>query len=61
MFFCKSDIKKKKKTAGKLATEVRTGDAPKPPFSTKSIEKSKKKEKEINPLTGKKKKPYFLV
>ena len=39
MFFRQSDIKQKKKPpAGMLATEVRTGDAPKPTFSTKSIE-----------------------
>ena len=42
MFFLKSDINNNKKTAGKLATEVRTGDAPKPTFSMKSIEKQKK-------------------
>ena len=41
MFFLKSDIKKKK-TAGLLATEVRAGDAPKPPFSTKTYDKLKK-------------------
>ncbi len=40
--FGKSDIQKKKPPAGKLATEVRAGDAPKPPFSTKTYEKSKK-------------------
>ena len=33
---------KKKKTAGKLATEVRAGDAPKPKFSMETDEKSKK-------------------
>ena len=33
---------KQKKTAGKLATEVRAGDAPKPTFSTKTYEKLKK-------------------
>ena len=42
MFFLKSDIKKKKPPAGKLATEVRAGDAPKPTFSTKTYEKLKK-------------------
>ena len=43
MFFLKSDIKTKKKNpAGKLATEVRAGDAPKAPFSTKTYEKLKK-------------------
>ena len=43
MFFLKSDIKQKKKPpAGKLATEVRMWDAPKPSFSTKTYEKSKK-------------------
>ena len=42
MFFLKSDINKQKKTAGMLATEVRAGDAPKPPFSTKTYEKLKK-------------------
>ena len=35
MFFLKSDIKQNK-TAGKLATEVRIGDAPTPPFSIKT-------------------------
>ena len=49
MFFRKSDIQKKENApAGKLATEVRAGDAPKPPFPTKTIEKSKKTPK-INP------------
>ena len=40
MFFLKSDInqQKKKPPAGMLATEVRAGDAPKPPFPTKPIE-----------------------
>ena len=33
---------KKKKTAGMLATEVRSGDAPKPSFSMKTYEESKK-------------------
>ena len=43
MFFFKSDINKQKKNpAGKLATEVRSGDAPKPKFSMKTYEKSKK-------------------
>ena len=50
----------KKPPAGKLATEVRSGDAPKPPFSIKSIEKSKKLRKST-PLTSRTKKPYFLV
>ena len=55
MFFLKSDIKQKKKPpAGMLATEVRAGDAPKPTFSMKSIEKSKKNP-EINTLTGRRK------
>ena len=39
MFSSNSYIKKKP-PAGKLATEVRIGDAPKPTFSIKSIEKS---------------------
>ena len=44
MFFSKSDINKQtnKKTAGMLATEVRTGDAPKPQFSMKTGAKLKK-------------------
>ena len=45
MLFRKSDIEQKKqhvKTAGMLATEVRSGDAPKPPFSMKTDAKSKK-------------------
>jgi len=42
VFFFKSDINNKKQTAGMLATEVRTGDAPKPPFPMKTYEKSKK-------------------
>ena len=42
-----------------LVTEVRTGDAPKPQFSIKSIEKSKKSLNQ--PLNRKKQKPYFLV
>ncbi len=43
MFFLKNDINNKKKPpAGMLATEVRSGDAPKPQFSTKTYEKSKK-------------------
>ena len=44
-FFFKSDIynnNNKKPPAGKLATEVRTGDAPKPQVSTKTYEKLKK-------------------
>ena len=60
MFLHKSDInnKKKKPPAGKLATEVRTGDAPKPTFSIKSIEQSKKsgnqplnRQKKKNPIS----------
>ena len=52
--------KKKKPPAGMLATEVRAGDAPKPSFSTKIDEKSKKSGNQ--PLNRqKKKKPYFLV
>ena len=47
MFFRKRDITKKKPPAGMLATEVRTGDAPKPAFSMKTIEKLKNPE--INP------------
>ena len=44
MFFCKSDIKKTKKKppAGKLATEVRAGDAPKPTFPMKTYKQLKK-------------------
>ena len=42
MFFRQSELKKKKPPAGKLATDVRSGDTPKPPFSTKTDEKSKK-------------------
>ena len=57
MFFLKRDITKK--TTGMLATEVRIGDAPKPTFSTKSIEKSTKSGNQ--PLNRQKKKPYFLV
>ena len=53
MFVHKSDINKK--MAGMLATEVRMGDAPKPQFSIKSIEKSKNQE--INTLTGRKENP----
>ena len=43
--------KQKKPPAGKLATEVRIGDAPKPAFSIKSINKSKKSgnQSQINP------------
>jgi hypothetical protein len=61
MFFLKSDIKTKKKLpAGMLVTEVRMGDAPKPPFSSKSFEKSKKVGNQfLN--RQKKQKPYFLV
>ena len=57
MFFFKSYItnNNKKPPAGKLATEVRIGDAPKPPFSSKSI--AKHKNPEINSLTGRKKNP----
>ena len=40
-----------------LATEVRSGDAPKPPFSTKSIEKSKKSGNQ--PLNRQKQKSLF--
>ena len=59
MFFLKSDIKKKQqqKTAGMLATEVRAGDAPKPTFSTKIDEKSKKSGNQ--PLNRQKKKPLY--
>ena len=43
MFSSKSDIQKKNKPpAGKLGTEVRTGDAPKPSFSMKTCDKAKK-------------------
>ena len=48
---------KKKPPAGKLATEVRSGDAPKPSFSTKSIEKSTKSGNQ--PLNRQKKKTLF--
>ena len=57
MFCCKSDITKKKPPAGKLATEVRAGDAPKPPFSMKIDEKSKKSGNQ--PLNRQKKKFLF--
>ena len=40
MCFLKSDIQNK--TAGKLATEVRSGDAPKPSFSINTDDKLKK-------------------
>ena len=51
MLFFKRDIKKRtKKTAGMLATEVRIGDAPKPPFSINPLKNQKNPE--INPLTG---------
>ena len=40
MFFPKSDIEKQQKPpAGMLVTEVRSGDAPKPPVSMKTNEK----------------------
>ena len=55
MFFLKSHIKKKP-PAGKLATEVRTGDAPKPPFAMNNYEKSKKSG--TQPLN---RQSYFLV
>jgi hypothetical protein len=43
LLFFKSDIQTKKKPpAGMLATEVRSGDAPKHTFSMKTDEKSKK-------------------
>ena len=45
------------KTAGMLATEVRAGDAPKLPFSSKIDEKSKKSGNQ--PLNRQKKKPLF--
>ena len=45
MFFRKMTLtKKRKKAAGMLATEVRTGDAPKPPFPMKTQKKKKKKQ-----------------
>ena len=47
MFFINTDINNNKKTAGMLATEVRSGDAPKPPFSMKTYEHLKNPE--INP------------
>ena len=49
MFFRKSDIKKKKPPAGMLATEVRIGDAPKPPFPMETNQKTKKS---IHPVFG---------
>ena len=47
----------KKPPAGMLATEVRSGDAPKPPFPMKIDEKSKKSENQ--PLNRQKKKSLF--
>ena len=46
MFFSKSDIYKKQKNppAGMLATEVRSGDAPKPYFSMETDEQIKNPE-----------------
>ena len=50
--------KKKKAPARMLVTVVRSGDAPKPAFSSKSIEKKKSGNQ---PLNRQKTKPYFLV
>jgi len=56
MFFLKSYIKK---TAGKLATEVRSGDAPKPPLSMKIYENLNNPE--INSRSTIEISPYFRV
>ena len=49
-FSSKVTFKKQKKTAGMLATEVRTGDAPKPDFSMKIYEHQKKEKRMRNKL-----------
>ena len=54
MFFAKSDIKHKKQKppAGMLATEVRTGDAPKLPFSRKTEKNKEKGKKDAQHFVG---------